>query len=102
MVDYVKYVENNLIPNCPITKEDIVHAEDILGPNLGTLKGKTTRKTPERVILNTLDNLLNGLHKEHGDVTLAIDIMYINEIPFMMTDTFQHSRNVNKQDQNYK
>jgi len=22
---------------------------------------------------------------EHGDVTIAIDIMYINEIPFMMT-----------------
>ena len=22
---------------------------------------------------------------EHGDVTIAIDIMYINEIPFMLT-----------------
>jgi len=25
-VYYVKYVENNLIPNCPITKEEMVHA----------------------------------------------------------------------------
>jgi len=81
-VDYVKYVENDLISNCPITKEDIIHAEDILGPNLGSLKGKTTRETP---ILNTLDNLPSGLLEEHGDVTLAIDIMNINKIPFMMT-----------------
>jgi len=83
--DYIKYVENGLIPNCPITKEDIIRAEDILGPNLGSLKGKTTRKTPERVTLDSLDNLPNELLVEHGNVTIAIDIMYINEIPFMMT-----------------
>jgi hypothetical protein len=35
--DYIKYVENRLIPNCPITKEDIIHSEDILVPNLGSL-----------------------------------------------------------------
>ena len=57
MNDYVKNVEKDLIPNCPITKEEIICAEDILGPNLGSLKGKKTRKTLERVILNTLDNM---------------------------------------------
>jgi len=40
MTDYIKYVENDLIPNCPITKEDIMHTEDILGPNLCILKVK--------------------------------------------------------------
>jgi len=33
MADHVKYVENDLFPNCPIIKEDIIHAEDKLGPN---------------------------------------------------------------------
>jgi len=34
MADYIKYVQDGMIPNFPITKEDILHAEDILGPNL--------------------------------------------------------------------
>ena len=84
MVDYIKYLEQGLIPNCPITKEDLIHAEDILGPNLGSLKGKMTRKTPESVTLNSLDNLPNELLSEYGNIIIAINIMYINEIPFMM------------------
>jgi len=27
----------------------------------------------------------NGMLDEHDDVTIGINIMYINEIPFMMT-----------------
>jgi len=41
-MECVKYVVNDLILNGPITKEDIVHAEDILGPTFGSLKGKMT------------------------------------------------------------
>jgi len=51
--DYISYVQQNLIPNCPITKADILCTENILGPNLGSLKGKTTRKTPEKVTINS-------------------------------------------------
>jgi len=87
-VDYIKYVEQGLIPNCPITKEYIIHAKDILGPNLGSLKGKNTRKRPERATIYSLDNLPNELLAEHRNVTLLIDIMYINEIPFMMTTSW--------------
>ena len=28
------------LPNCPVTKANIIHADDIWGPNLGSLKGK--------------------------------------------------------------
>jgi len=83
--DYINYVQRNLIPNCPVTKANILHVEDILGPNLGSLKGKTTRKPPEKVTINSCDELPNGVLEEHGNVMLAADIMYINQIPFMMT-----------------
>jgi len=42
------YINMYLIPNCPVTKVDILHAEDTLAPNLGSLKGKTTRKRPKK------------------------------------------------------
>ena len=78
-------MEKGLIPNCPLTKQDIIRAEDILGPNLGSLKGKTTRKTPGRLTINTLDDLPDGMLEEHGNVSLTVDIMYINKIPFIVT-----------------
>jgi hypothetical protein len=72
--DYIEYVEKGLNLNCPITKRDILRTEDIQGPNLGSLKGKTMQKTPERVTINTLDDLPNGLLEEHGNFTMATDI----------------------------
>ena len=80
-VDSIKYVESDLLLKCPITKEDIMCMEDILRSNLGRLKGKMTKNTPERVILNTIDNLPHGMLDKHGNNTIAV----INIIPFMMT-----------------
>ena len=83
--DYIRYVENNMLPNRPITKADINCAEEILGPNLGSLKEKTTRTKPSKVTISTYNELPTGMLGKNGDVTLAVDIMYINEIPFVMT-----------------
>jgi hypothetical protein len=42
--DYVKIVKGGMLANCPVSCADIKVAEDIFGPNLGSLKGKTIRK----------------------------------------------------------
>jgi len=44
-----------------------------------------THQVPSLIWLLTRYNLPIGMLEEYGDVTIAIDIMYINEIPFMMT-----------------
>ena len=69
----------------PYYKSHIICAEEILGPNLGSFKCKTTRTKPQKVIINTYNELPAEMLEKYGDETLAVDIMYINEIPFVMT-----------------
>jgi len=39
----MKIVANNELPNCPISRRDTVAADAIFGPDLGSLKRKTTK-----------------------------------------------------------
>ena len=81
---FLKIVENKLLPNCPITREDILAAEHIFGPDVGSLKGKTVHRTPERVHAR-MNVLPIALMSRYRDVSLGGDIMFINKIPFFMT-----------------
>ena len=36
-------LRQNLIRNCPVTVRDVEIAEDLFGPDIATLKGRTTR-----------------------------------------------------------
>jgi hypothetical protein len=81
---YLHIVENNLLPNCPVTRDNILAAEDIFGPNLGFLKGKTTRTTPKHVQTQQVNIPINIMTR-YKAVTLAVDVMYVNQIPFLMT-----------------
>jgi len=82
--DFIKYMERNMIPNCPVTKADIIRAEDNFGANIGALQGKTVRKKSTRVV-TTIHELPTEIIEHHSNVTLEADIMYINEIPFVIT-----------------
>jgi len=43
--DFIKYMVQNMIPNCPVTKADILCTEDIFGVNIGSLQCKTFQKS---------------------------------------------------------
>jgi len=65
-----------MIPNFPIAKADILHAEDILGVNIGSRQGKTVRRKSHQVV-TTIHELPTEIIQRHENVTLEEDIMYI-------------------------
>jgi hypothetical protein len=59
-------------------------AEDIFGPNLGSLKGKTVRRKNAHVPSLVAD-VPYQIIRAHRDVTLCFDIMFVNRIAFLVT-----------------
>jgi hypothetical protein len=82
--DYIHILNNNLLPNIPISSNDITTAEDIFGPDIGSLNGKTTRKTPE-AIQGELLSIPKDMFTNYRMVTIALDIKYVNNIPFLVS-----------------
>jgi hypothetical protein len=82
--DFMKYVDNLLIPNCPINRGDIINTEIFFGPDIGSLKGKTVRSHGERVETEIID-IDNKIMDGYRHVTIAGEIMFINKIPFFVT-----------------
>ena len=81
---YLAIIDKNELPNCPVTRNDIVAAEDIFGPNLGSLKGKTVRSTTPHVRAEHI-NIPISIMERYRDVTIAGDVMFVNRIPFFMS-----------------
>jgi hypothetical protein len=78
--NYLRIIDGNLLKDCPVTRQDVVAAEDIFGPNLGSLKGKTVRRS-ERHVKTARHDLPPYIMEQYRDVTLCADIMFVNEVP---------------------
>ena len=72
------------LQDCPVTGVNIDVACTLLGSNLGSLKGKTVRRPNPHVPMGTTGVPISIL-KHHQHVTIAIDTMFINAIPFFIT-----------------
>ena len=81
---YINIIKNNLLPNIPISINDVLNAERIFGPNLGSIKGKTVRSKPSPVKIAEID-LPSDIQELYGDVELSGDIMFVNKIPFFIS-----------------
>jgi hypothetical protein len=74
----------NLLPNCPVSRDDIIAANDIFGSNLGSIKGKTVHR-PGPSVNTKSDDVPDDIMCMYKNVILSIDIMFINKIPFFIT-----------------
>ena len=72
-------INKNLIPNCPVTREDVKLADEIFGASLVALKGKTVRKLGKHVRV-AIAKLPNGIESKYSKIELGADVMFVNGI----------------------
>jgi hypothetical protein len=82
--ELLKMIDNNMIKNCGVTRRDVLIAEDIFGVNTHIIKGKTVRsKTPH--VRENMPPVPPEILRNYGDVSLSMDVYYINGCPFLRT-----------------
>lgn len=80
---FLQMPERKESKNCPVTPANALMVEDIFGTNVGALKGRTVRRQPGKVWINLILTPAVIMDR-HKLVTLAGDIVKVNEIPFMI------------------
>jgi hypothetical protein len=82
--DFKATIIMNPIKNNPVTSEDVKISEMIFGPDIGRVKGKTTRIKPNPVVSDYID-IPQELIEKQQDIILCIRTMFINWIAFFTT-----------------
>jgi hypothetical protein len=56
----------------------------LFGQDLGSISGKIVQRTPDQVKLNDYE-IPTHILENYGNVAIGIDIMFINQMPFLLT-----------------
>ena len=83
--DFLRYIDGNFLPNCPVTRQDAINAHAIFGRDVGSIKGKTTRRQLKGTLRNVANNIPMEIMEHYCNITLCIDIMFVNKIPFFLS-----------------
>ena len=81
---FLELLKKNRIANYPASSQHVEAAEYILGPDIGSMKGKTARQSP--LIVDSLVTAVPvDVLKEYQEVTLFVDIMYVNKVAMLVS-----------------
>ena len=78
-------VDNNILQNLPILREDVRMTEDIYGPSIPHLKGKTVRCKVQHVEPTKIKYVPKTILDKYKEVTICCDLMHRNGISFLST-----------------
>jgi hypothetical protein len=65
-----------------VESRHVQFADDINGKNLGAIKGKTVRREVKLPAV-AINPVPEEIMSQHPNVTLSIDIMYVNSVTFL-------------------
>ena len=84
VVDLKTIIKMNAIQDNPVTKSNVKLMQCLFGPDIPTVKAKTTRCCPHQLVSNMV-SIPHDLHDAQHNVCLYIEIMYVNGMPFLTT-----------------
>ena len=79
-------VRGGMISNWPVTPTPVQNSHQIFGPDLTGIRGRTTRRPPDSVTANYVQ-IPRVILERHQLVTLAVDVMFVNGVPFLVSMT---------------
>ena len=82
--EFLGMVHSNVIANCNITENNVKNANKIFGPDLAGVRGRTVRTTPDPVRIEDVQ-IPRAILNRHRLVTLTVDCMFVNGIPFLVS-----------------
>ena len=82
--DLAHAIEYNVLGNTPFTRRDVRIAKEIFGPSIAAIKGKSVLRTSKIQREDTKCFLSPSILKEYQEVFLAMDVVYVNKIPFLL------------------
>ena len=77
--DLLEVINTGSIINLPVTQRDVLRAYNIYGPDLASIKGKTTSKKQVRADMDTIVKHIRM------DQSLCTDIMFVSGEPYLIS-----------------
>ena len=77
-------VSLNMITNFPITSCNIQNANNVFGPKISSMKGKSFMRQPEVVVSDYVEipKEILGINTE---LEILVDIVFVNNFPFLVS-----------------
>ena len=82
LVDLKTIIKTNSIRDNPVTESDVKLMERLFGPDIPSVKGKTTRRRPHKIVSDVVSIPMELRDAQHN-VCLCIDVMFVNGMPFL-------------------
>lgn len=79
---FLHMIDNNLIMNCPVTRRDVLVANDIYGTDPNIIKGKSVRQQPKHAREDIISAVSPKILQTYGDVCISVDITSVNGVRF--------------------